>query len=444
VDNAGEVLWKSTVRRWKIDPLSPGGPAPEASAVGAWGRTGDSHLGCSQAEHLVIHNPQALLLPLVRDLEKQVEKVSGGVKFRCERDVLVEALSTAGRATANRGGALPVLSGIRAELSGQTLTLTGHDLELTIAVTVREGLAGATDGVTILPARLVSEVVRSLPSGAVELAVVEDEARIVAGRSEFSLRVFPADEFPRVPEPVGEPVTIDAKQFVSALRQVVPAASGDDARPILTGVLVAAEEDGLRLVATDSYRLAVRDLPGQSLLSEGQSVLVPSRALNDLVKVLADAETLTLRLGERDASFEAGDVRLTTVLIEGDFPPYRNLIPQAYPNRLTVGRDALLDGVRRVKLLAREATPVRLAMSSDAVELIAVTQDVGQAHESLDAKFEGTELTAAFNPDYLLQGVEVIPGDEVVIETVDALKPAVVRSPEHPEFLYLLMPVRVS
>lgn len=366
------------------------------------------------------------------------------MKFRCERDVLVEALGTAGRATVNRGGALPILAGIRTELSGNVLTLTGHDLELTISVSIRDGVAGETDGVAVLPARLVSDIVRALPPGAVEVAVDDEKAHITAGRSEFSLRVFLADEFPRLPEPVGEPVTIDAEQFLAALKQVVPAASGDDARPILTGVLVTAEEGGLRLVATDSYRLAVRDLPGQTLLAEGQSVLVPSRALNDLTKVLGDSQQLTLRLGERDASFEAGDVRLTTVLIEGDFPPYRGLIPNTQPNRLAVGREALLEGVRRVKLLAREATPVRLSMSSDGLELVAVTQDVGQAHEWLDGKFEGTELTTAFNPDYLLQGIEVLPGDEVVIETVDALKPAVVRNPEHGEFLYLLMPVRVS
>jgi DNA polymerase III subunit beta len=366
------------------------------------------------------------------------------VKFRCERDVLVEALGTAGRATASRGGALPVLAGIRAELAGDTLTLTGHDLELTISVAIREGVAGGEDGVAVLPARLVSDVVKSLPPGAVEVEVDGDQARITAQRAEFSLRVFPVDEFPRLPEPTGEAVTIDAAELGAALRQVVPAASSDDARPILTGVLVTAEAGGLRLVATDSYRLAVRDLPGQSVLAEGQSVLVPSRALNDLTKVLAGVEQLTLRLGERDASFEAGDVRLTTMLIEGDFPNYKGLIPSAHPNRLTVSREALLEGVRRVKLLAREATPVRLAMTNDGLDLVAVTQDVGQAHESLDAKYEGTELTVAFNPDYLLQGIEVLPGDEVLIESVDSLKPALVKSPEHPEYLYLLMPVRVS
>jgi DNA polymerase-3 subunit beta len=366
------------------------------------------------------------------------------VKFRCERDVLVEALGTASRATASRGGALPVLAGIRARLVGDVLTLTGHDLELTISVDIREGVSGGADGVGVLPARLVSDVVRSLPPGAVEIDVDGEQARITAGRSEFSLRVFPAEEYPRLPDPAGDAVTLDAGELAAALKQVVPAASSDDARPILTGVLVAAEDSGLRLVATDSYRLAVRDLPGQSVLAEGQSVLVPSRALNDLTKVLGGLGELTLRLGERDASFEAGDVRLTTMLIEGDFPNYRGLIPANHPNRLTVGREALLEGLRRVKLLAREATPVRLAMSSEGLDLVAVTQDVGQAHESLDAKYEGSELTVAFNPDYLIQGIEVLPGDEVLIETVDSLKPSLVRSPEHAEFLYLLMPVRVS
>ncbi|HKA83259.1 MAG TPA: DNA polymerase III subunit beta [Acidimicrobiales bacterium] len=367
------------------------------------------------------------------------------MKFRCERDVLVEALGTAGRATASRGGALPVLSGIRTELQGDALTLTGHDLELTIAVVIGDGVKGTTDGVAVLPARLTSDVVRSLPPGAVEVDVDGEQARITAGRSEFTLRVFPVDEFPRLPQATGEAVTLDATELAAALRQVVPAASSDDARPILTGVLLSAEQGGLRLVATDSFRLAVRDLPGQTVLAEGQSVLVPSRALNDLTKVLGGVGELTVRLGERDAGFEAGDVRLTTMLIEGDFPNYRGLIPSAPPpNRLIVSREGLLEGLRRVKLLAREATPVRLAMSSEGLDLVAVTQDVGQAHESLDAKYEGTELTVAFNPDYLLQGVEVLEGDEVLIETVDSLKPALVRSPEHDNFLYLLMPVRVS
>jgi DNA polymerase III subunit beta len=226
----------------------------------------------------------------------------------------------------------------------------------------------------------------------------------------------------------------------------VSAASADDARPILTGVLLAAEEGGLRLVATDSYRLALRDLPGASVLAEGQTVLVPSRALAELARLLDPKGTLVLHLGEREASFEigGGEVRLVTRLIEGEFPPYRGLIPSSYPNQLTVGRDPLLDALRRVKLMAREATPVRLHLVPDGLELTAITQDVGQAHEELDAKYEGTELTVAFNPEYLLNGVEATPGDEVIIQTLDALKPAVIRSTEGSDFLYLLMPVRVS
>jgi DNA polymerase III subunit beta len=364
------------------------------------------------------------------------------VKFRCERDVLVEALGSAGRAAAGRGTSLPVLSGVRVELTGDSLRLTGTDLELTISVEVV--VSGSGDGVVVLPGRLASDIVRALPPGSVEIEVADEEARISAGRSEFSLRVLPADEFPRLAEATGEPVSLASDELGTALAQVVRAASGDDARPILTGVLLTAHGGGLRLVATDSYRLAIRDLAGTNVLAEGQQVLIPSRALQELARVLSTGDTLAVRLGEREASFEVGGTRLTTVLIEGEFPPYERLIPQSQPNRLTVGREALLEAVRRVKLLAREATPVRLAMSSDGLELVAVTQDIGQAHESLDAKFEGTELTVAFNPEYLVQGIEVAPGDEITIETVDALKPAILRVPDNDDFLYLLMPVRVS
>jgi DNA polymerase-3 subunit beta len=337
---------------------------------------------------------------------------------------------------------MPVLSGIRAELKGGALQLTGSDSDLTIHVSVT--VNGEEDGVTVLPGRLAGEIVRALPPGAVVVVVDDEEAHITSGRSEFAIRVLPAEEYPRLSEVTGDPLTLSAGELADALRQVVPAASSDDARPILTGVLLAAEAGGLRLVATDSYRLSVRDLPGTSVLAEGQHVLVPSRALEELGRMLPGVETVELRLGERDASFSVGETRLTTRLIEGEFPNYRGLIPASYPNQLTVGRDALLEAIRRVKLMAREATPVRLVMKTDGLELVAITQDVGQAHEEIDAKYEGAELTVAFNPEYLQKGVEVAPGDEIVISTLDALKPAVLRSTENEDFLYLLMPVRVS
>lgn len=367
------------------------------------------------------------------------------MKFRCERDVLVEALGTAQRAVASRGGALPVLSGVRLEVAGDALHVAGSDLDLTIQVQV--AVAGDTDGVGVLPARLAADIVRALEPGAVTLDAGDDEVRITSGRSNFAVRLLPAGDFPRLPvtSEQADAVTLSASELAEALRQVVRAASGDDARPILTGVLMTAEEGGLRLVATDSYRLAVRDLPGTTVLREGQKVLVPSKALTELQRLLVGAENVTLRLGEHDVTFEVGNVRLTSRLIEGEFPNYRQLIPSSYPNRLIVEKEPLLDAVRRVKLLVRDATtPVRIALRPDGIELTVITTEVGQAVEDVDAKFEGTEMTVAFNPAYLIDGVEAVAGDEILLETIDALRPAVIRPTEGSEYLYLLMPVRVS
>ena len=363
------------------------------------------------------------------------------MRFRCERDVLADALATAGRAATGRTGSLPVLSGLRFALAGDQLTITGSDLDLTIELVITVG--GEADGTTVVPARLTSDIVRSLGDPKVEFVVGADEVTITAGRSQFSVRPMSVDDYPRLPSPAPNAVTLPAAEFAEALRQVVRAASTDEARPILTGVLLAAEGDGLRLVATDSYRLAVRDLQGASVLAADQKVLIPSRALNELQRVLGGAQELTLRLGEREATFEVGTTRVTTRLIEGEFPNYRQLIPPSYPNKLTVSREALLNAVRRVKILARDATPVRLQITADNLRLTAVAQDVGNVDDELDATSEGAELTVAFNPDYLLSGIDAAAADEITLETLDALKPAVVRGAGKPDFLYLLMPVRV-
>jgi DNA polymerase III subunit beta len=368
------------------------------------------------------------------------------MRLRSERDALVDALTTAGRAVTTRGGAQSVLSGVRLELLGDALRAVGTDLDLTIAAEVTVG--GEGDGVCVVPARLAADIVRALDAGTVVLDTGDDEVRISSGRSQFSVRTFPVDDFPRAaapPLPTADVVTLDAAAFTDALRQVVRAASSDDARPILTGVLMSAEAGGLRLVATDSYRLAVRDIPGASVLREGQHVLVPSRALSELQRLLASGAEVTLQLGEHDATFQVGTTRLTTRLIEGEFPNYRQLIPDSYPNRVVVAKDALLDAVRRVKLLVRDATtPARLTLGPEVMNLSVVSNEVGQASEDVDAKFEGTDMTVAFNPTYLIEGVEAVAGDEVLLEIAGALRPAVVRGVGAEEFLYLLMPVRVS
>ncbi len=363
------------------------------------------------------------------------------MKFRCERDVLLEALTTTGRAVGGRAGNI-ALSGLHLHLANDELTVTGSDLDLTISQTIT--VAGDTDGLVVIPSKLIADIVRALGPGAVDLVVDGEEVQITAGRSEFSMRTIPADDFPRLGAPEGEEVTLNAADLSASLKQVVKAASADDSRPILTGVLMAAEGEGLRLVSTDSYRLAVRDLPGTSVLSGDQAVLVPSRALAELSRVFGENDEVSLRLGERDARFSVGGTEVVTRLIEGEFPNYRGLIPESYPNVMTVNRAELLDAVRRVRLMAQEATPIRLNMSADGLELVAVTQDVGQAQEVLDASYEGEDLTVAFNPDYLLDGIDVTPSEEITLQTVDAVKPAIMRGADSEDFLYLLMPVRVS
>lgn len=363
------------------------------------------------------------------------------MKFRCERDVLVEALTTASRATSGRER-MPVLAGARIEITGDRLHVKATDLDLTIEVEAT--VAGIADGVTVIPAKLAADIVRALEPGAVTVEADADEARIASGRSQFAVRVLPADEFPKLLGPAEDAVVVAAGELADALRQVVRAASSDEGRPPLTGVLVAAMEGGVQLAATDSYRLAIRDLPGVRLVREDQRVLIPSRALGELLRVLSTAGEVAIRLGTTDASFEVGPVRLTTRLIEQEFPNVKQLIASSYPNKLTVGRGALLDALKRVKLLVRDQnTPVKLALRADGVELTVTNPAEGTATEDVEAKYEGVEMTMAFNPTYLIEGIEAITADEITLETVDALKASTLRGADKDDYLYLLMPVRV-
>jgi DNA polymerase III subunit beta len=386
------------------------------------------------------------------------------VKFRCERDSLVEVLTTAGRAVSSRTSTSMALGGVRIEVEANHLGVVGTDLDLTVHASTEA--IGIADGVCVAPAKLLADIVRSLEPGAVTIESEGEKVEISAARSRFSLRTFPVDDFPSLPEPPKPATFLSAAHLASALRQVVRAASSDDARPLLTGVLIAPEGGGIRLVATDSYRLAMRDIEGSDVLNDSSQILVPARALAELQKLSGlggaakedvtersdddgskggGGPTIGLSIGDHDVTFTAGEVKVSTRLLDGSYPDYRQLIPSEYPNRLHVGKDSLLDALRRVRLLVRDnTTPVRLSMRSGGVDLTVVSQEVGDASETVDADFEGTELTIAFNPTYLIDGVEAVSGDEVLLETVDATKPATVRAAEETNFRYLLMPVRVS
>jgi DNA polymerase-3 subunit beta len=364
------------------------------------------------------------------------------VKFRCERDTLAEAVATAQRTVASRTGALPVLQDLRVSATEQGLELVGSDLEITNRVAVPAEVE--EPGVAVIP-KLLGDIVRKLEPGPVTVTVTGDEAVVEAGRFTTSLRLKPAEDYPRLAPSDGSGVRVDAAAFAAALRQVVRAASKDDLRPILTGVLLTAHGGGLRLVATDSYRLAVRDLKGVSMLPEGQRVLVAAKGLAEVQRLAGDGE-IEVVLRERDVVFRTSRAEVTARLIEGEFPNYEQLIPSGYPNRLVLAREALMEALDRVQIVgqSRDNAAVRLAMSATGLELTMSAQDVGSAQESLDAKYEGAELAVAFNPVFLRDGVEAIDSNEVALETIDPLKPATLRSAEGGEYLYLLMPVRTS
>ncbi|MGO9877351.1 MAG: DNA polymerase III subunit beta [Acidimicrobiia bacterium] len=364
------------------------------------------------------------------------------MKFRCERDTLADAVATAQRTVASRTGALPVLQDLRITASGDGLELVGSDLEITNRVQVPADVEET--GVAVVP-KLLGDIVRKLEPGPVTVTVTGDEAVVAAGRFSTSLRLKPAEDYPRLASNDGQGVRVDASAFALALRQVVRAASKDDLRPILTGVLLTTHAGGLRLVATDSYRLAVRDLKGVSMLAEGQRVLVAAKGLAEVQRLAGDGE-IEVVLRERDVVFRTSRAEVTARLIEGDFPNYEQLIPSGYPNRLIVNRVSLIEALDRVQIVGqnRDNAAVRLSMGESGLELAMSAQDVGNAQESVDAKFEGTELTVAFNPTFLHDGIDAVDTEEVILETVDPLKPATLHAADNGTFLYLLMPVRTS
>ncbi|MGP0030072.1 MAG: DNA polymerase III subunit beta [Acidimicrobiales bacterium] len=370
------------------------------------------------------------------------------MKFRSERDALVEMLATAGRAVGGRTTSSPVLSGLLLTCTGNTLSTTGTDLDLTIQVT--EEVIGLADGACVVPARLSTDIVRRLEPGAVTFAHDDDHVTISAARSNFKLRTYPVVEFPAVGR-TGEAVAqLPEAVLAEGVRQVVRAASHDDARPLLTGVLLSGVDGSMRMVATDSYRMALRDLAGVAALPDVGDLLVPARALAELQRLPsgtggAAEGRVGVAASENEITFWQGRVQISTRLLEGRYPDYNQLIPDHYPNRLHLGKESFLAALRRVQLLVRDnTTPVRLSMRAGGVDLSVVSQEVGDASETVDGDFGGEDLVIAFNPSYLIDGVEAVQGDEVIVETADGSKAATVRGSEDDQFRYLLMPVRVS
>ena len=359
------------------------------------------------------------------------------MRIRAERDDLADVLARAGRAVGTRSP-LPILQGVLCDVSGGRLTVTGTDNEITVRTFL--DVEVTEEGRTVMPAKLAADAVRKLPAGAVTLSSDEAQVEITGNGPRFNLRAMSVDDYPKVADAdTTGAVEVDGAQLTHALTQVGVAASGDDARPTLTGVLFEANDGELRLVATDSYRLAVREVPG--VATEGVK-LVPYRALRELARTVGSGP-MKVALGEREASFVTDQGRLTVRVIDATFPNYRQLLPEGQPNRLVVQKESLLEAVGRAALVAEDHIPVRLAMHSGGVELSVIRQEVGEATELLEGDYTGEDMTIAFNTRYLTDGITAVDEDKVVIETSDPLKPGLLHGADSTSFRYLLMPVRL-
>ena len=366
------------------------------------------------------------------------------MKFKSERDILVEALSAASRVVATR--LIGATSGVLLSLSGNQLTVTGTDLDITVRTTV--DVIGINDGSTVVPARLIVDAVRSLEAGAVTISSNDENVEVSLGRAKFSLRTFSVMDYPKLPPITGSVVVVAALDLVQGINQVVRAAANDDARPLLTGVLLTSDNGSLRLIATDSYRLAVRDVPGVAGIGGAQDLLVPARALQELQRaassLAADSE-ISVTLSDAEISFGVGRTSIASRLIDGNYPSVLQLIPASYPNQLRIAKDTFLTSLKRAKLLAKDSTSsVRLSMKDKVVEIRTQSHDAGDVEDNVDADYSGEEMTIAFNPNFLIDGIEAVPGDEVVLEMSDSVRPAMVHGVEDVRFRYLLMPVRVQ
>jgi DNA polymerase III subunit beta len=368
------------------------------------------------------------------------------LKLTTKREELVSKLSIVSRAVSTRA-ATQALSGLLLSAADGRVTLTATDLDMGLQTTLEADVAG--EGSVLLPGRLLAEVVRSLGDQTVEIETreAEHDVEIRSGSSNFHLRVLPAEDFPKLPSPGEEPgLRIPAKALESSIDLVAGAASRDDMRPVLTGVFVTAAGTEMTMVATDSYRLAVKRTELESELGGEIEANVPARALRELGRILSSegAEEAVIWLLPNQAVFEAGAITLTTRLIEGQFPNFRQLLPESYEHDVRLPRPDLLEVTRRVSQLAQRNAPLRLSFAAGQLTVAAETPDVGDAVETMPAAFDGELLEIGFNPEFLREGIESVEGDEVLLRLISPLRPGLLQPVESEDFRYLVMPIRLN
>jgi DNA polymerase-3 subunit beta len=368
------------------------------------------------------------------------------VKISLERDVLLGQLQTVSRVASTRS-AIQALSGVQLAASQSVCELRATDMDVSLRVPLEAEVA--REGLVVLPARLLLDVIRSLPAASVslELRPAEQDVEVVSGNATFHIRTLRAEDFPPFPEPDPESeISLPAAAFVSTALKVAGSASRDETRPVLTGILVSATERELRMVATDSYRLSVKETTLEAPLSSSFEVNIPARALQELARIAGHAEDaeLSISVRQNQVLFVLGRVILSSRLIDGQFPNYRQLLPDSFEHELRISGSELTEVVRRVSLLAQKNAPLRLAFAPGELTVSAQTPDVGEARESMPVAFQGDPLEIGFNPEFLRDGLEAISEGDVVLKLISPLRPGLIEAADESRFLYLIMPIRLN
>jgi DNA polymerase III subunit beta len=376
------------------------------------------------------------------------------VKIQIERDVLAEAVAWTARALPARP-TVPVLAGMRLH-AGSEFTLSSFDYD--VSAEARIPVTAEEEGSALVSGRLLAEISRSLPSRPVQISSDGARAVLTCGSATFTLLTMPEDEYPTLPEMPPAAGSVGSDAFASAVSQSATAAGRDDTLPALTGVRIEIEGDAITLISTDRYRLAMRELRWTPVRPDmSAAVLVPARALAETARSLTSGAEVSIALalpgdagsgGDGMIGFEGAGRRTTTRLLGGEFPRYQALLPTHVNSVAEISTAQLAEAVKRVALVAERNTAVRLAFTSGELVLEAGTGDEAQAVEILEASYEGEDLSVAFNPQYLLDGLAAIDSDTARISFTEPGKPALITgkpSPDgQPDYRYLLMPIRLG
>jgi DNA polymerase III subunit beta len=364
------------------------------------------------------------------------------LKAAVPRDAFADRVSVVARALSTRASVL-VLGGMRLHAENGNLELAATDMELSLRAAVTADITGV--GTVVVPGRLLVDIARALPEADVTLEHLPDESvlLITSGSASYRIHTYSAEDFPQLPDVGAAPLqNVDANVLLSTIGRVSKSASRDESRPVLTGIFVSFEGAKLVMAATDSYRLAVKETPLSSTLGELDAI-IPARALQELARVAAGADEMQLGVQENHVVFGIDGAWLTTRRIDGQFPNYRQLLPEQFEHELELPREELLDVVRRVGLLAQRNSPLRLRFAEGELTVSARTQDVGEAKESLPAPYTGEPIEIGFNAEFLRDGLESIDSQTVLVKLISPLRPAVLQG-DAPDYTYLIMPIRLA